>query len=355
MVKFAQLRDRGEAVGRLDQESMLELLGELAKSRLPMYLWIKCMAEEGHYYFREGKMVAAACRSLRGKQAAYNCLAFRSGIFRMVKNRKPPAENVEIDWAEFERIFHDELKKLVVPFIHGLDGKFVFRLEDSRQQEVYSYEDANTSALSKLMARTLESGRENGFKVLVRGLEEYLSESKDNAFACVFYIPELRYLVSAGGEAREKELILNWLRYEFIPFARDAVSTALKKADKLARRAGILAVLPDPKLAEQVSSPLNAAGFKVWLCRDGFEGLVRVEEFRPDLIILYSRLDRISAGEVYQRLKRKEESQMIPVVCLLEEGDRENFSSEPGGDVYLEIPFSAKKLAKEVENILEIK
>jgi CheY-like chemotaxis protein len=355
MVRAAQIRDRGELVGRLENESMLELVAETIKSKAPMYLWLKFMGEEGHFYFREGKIVAAACRSLRGRQAAYNLLAFRSGIFRLVRGQKPPAENVEIVWSDFEKSYQEELHKLIVSFMHSLEGKFVFRVLDCHHQEIYAWEDTHSEHLQKLLKKLFDAGAEDGFKLLVRGLEDQITESREGIFAAIFYIPELRYFLAAAGEGGEKEKIINWIRYEFIPLSREAVSVSLRKADRLARRAGILAVIPDPELAEHVSSPLHAAGFKVWVCQDGFEGLVRTEDYHPDLILLYHDLKRIIAPEVFQRLKRKEQSQMIPVISLVEEGEREKAQAEPCGDIYLAIPFSAKKLIKEVENILELK
>jgi len=355
MVRITQIKDREELVGRLEDESILELISQTLKSNMPIYLWIRYLSEEGHYYFRDGKIIAAACRSLRGKHAAYNCLAFRAGIFRLSKDQKPPAENVEIVWKDFENNYLEEIKKLVISFLPEVDGKFVFRLTDIRHQEFYYYQEPHSRAQTEMIASLFVSGLETGFKLLVRGLEENITEIKDETFATIFFIPELRYFAAAAGESREKDKIISWLRNRFIPLARDAVSVALRKSDRMSRRAGILAVVPDPKLAEEVSSPLSSAGFKVWNCLDGFEGLVRTEDYRPDLIILCSRLERLSALEVYQRLKRKEFSQMIPVICMVSDQDKKQAQAEQCGDIFLDIPFSAKKLVKMVENLLELK
>jgi len=355
MVRIAQLKDKNELVGRLEQESMFDLVRETVKSNLPIYLWIRHLGEEGHFYFRDGKIVAAACRSLRGKQAAYNFLPFKAGFFRMARDLKPPAENVEIAWQDFENLFLEELKKLVIAFSHTLEGKFVFRLADFRHQELYAYGEAHAAGQTKMINHLFETGIQSGFKLLVRGLEDSVTEIKDDIFATVFYLRELRYFVLAAGETFEREKIMSWMREQFIPLAREAVSVALKKADRLSRRGGVLAIIPDPALAEQITSPLNSAGFNTWLCPDGFEGLVRAEDFHPDLIVVCSSLDRISASEVYQRLKRRESSQMIPVICLVEAQDRRKVQAEVAGDIYLDLPLSGKKLVKAVENLLELK
>jgi len=355
MVRIAQIGDRGEIVGRLDEESMLELVTQTATGGFPIYLWIRFMSEEGHFYFRDGKMVAAASRSLRGKQAAYNFLAYRAGIFRLVRDQKPPAENVEIVWSDFELIFIEELKKLLYAFIPGVEGKFVFKLSDFSHQELYYYEEPHSAPQLTILNMIFEAGLDNGFKVLVRRLEDNITEIKDDSFAAIFYIPELRYFISVAGGTVEKDKIFDWVRGQFIPLARDAVSVALVKADRMAKRASILAIIPDSAMADQVVSPLSSSGYRVWLCSDGFEGLVRVEDYRPDVILINSKLDRISASDVYQRLKRKEFSQMIPVISMVPEEEAGKNQAEPSGDYYLSLPFSGKTLAQLVENILELK
>jgi CheY-like chemotaxis protein len=206
-----------------------------------------------------------------------------------------------------------------------------------------------------MLEQLFSAGAEFGLKSLVRGLEPKITESKAELFASIYYIPELRYFIGVAGEKREQQKISGWVREKFIPLAREAATLALRRSDHLTDRAGVLAVVPDRALQEQIFSALRSAGFKVWVCADGFEGLVRVEDYRPDLIILHSELGRISSAEVYARLKRKEESQLIPVVCLAPERQRPDPDSPACGDLYLELPLSGRKLVKVVENLLELK
>jgi len=207
----------------------------------------------------------------------------------------------------------------------------------------------------ELLHHLFQTGAETGFKNLVRGIEEKIYEAKYEIVASIFYIPELRYFIGVAGEKKEQWVINKWMRDRFIPQAKDAVSIALRRSDLFLQRAGILAMIPDQALKEQINSALSSAGFKVWVCDDGFEGLIRVEDFRPDLIILSYDLGRVSSQEVYERLKRKEDSQMIPVICLVSEPLQKNLQTEVSGDIYLELPLSGKKLVKMVENLLELK
>jgi len=355
MVRITQLKDREDLVGRLGRESLLELIEPIARRKTPIYLWIRFGGEEGHFYFREGKLVCARSRSLRGKEAAYHLLAFHSGIFRIVAGREPETENVEIDWQQFKAQFREELQNLVLGFLHELEGKFIFQLSDYKGREIFHHTERGARALAEILEQLFSSGAEFGLKNLVRGLEPKITEWKGEQFASIFYLPELRYFIGVAGDKAEQKKISAWVLEKFMPAAREAAAIALRRSDHLTRRAGILAVLPDPALHQPVSNALAAAGFKVWICADGFEGLVRVEDYRPDLIILQSELGRISSAEVYARLKRKEDSQLIPVVCLTPEPRRSDPESAASGDLYLELPFSGRKLVKVVENLLELK
>jgi len=355
MVKIATLKDGGDLVGRLERESLLEVIDHITKRKSPMYLWIRFGGEEGNFYFRDGKLIYASSRSLRGKEAAYHLLAFRSGIFRIVRGREPESENVEIDWQTFHKNFLDELKRLVLNFIPDLEGKFVIKITDFKCCSIYYHSESGSPAQRQLLEQLFQKGSELGFKELFRGLQESLTESELDNFASIYYIPELRYLVGVSGWKKEQGFIHQWMCDLFIPQAKNAVSLALRRSDKLSVRAGILAVIPDKTLAEQVEAVLTLAGFKVWICQDGFEGLVRTEDYRPDLIMLYYDLKRISSAEVYARLKRKEESLTIPVICLTHSLPASDKDAEVCGDIYYELPFSGKKLIKMVENVLELK
>jgi len=355
MVKIAQFKDREDLVGRLETESLLEVVDHIVKRKSPMYLWIRFGGEEGNFYFRDGKMIYAGSRSLRGKEAGYHLLAFRSGIFRIVRGREPETENVEIDWQTFRKNFLEELKKLVWNFIPDLEGTFIIRIVDFKFRELFYQFESGSRAQMELLDQLFRAGAESGFRNLVRGLEEKIREVKNEIFTAIFYLPELRYFIGVAGEKKEQETINQWMRNQFIPQTRDAVSLALRRSDLLSVRAGVLAVVPNKLLGEQIHAALNSAGFKVWICPDGFEGLVRVEDYRPDLVILYYDLNRISSPEIYARLKRKEESQMIPVICLVPELHQKEIQKEACGDIYYELPFSGKKLVKMVENLLELK
>ena len=354
MVKITQLKDREDILGRIESESLLEIIDHIVRRKSPMYLWIRFGAEEGNFYFRDGKMIYASSRSLRGKASAYYLLAFRSGIFRIVRGREPEAENVEIDWQEYKNFFLEELQKLVLNFLPDIEGKFIIKVNDFKCRDIFSHMDSGSNEQINLLNRLFQLGADSGFRVLIRGLEQKIDAEDKNLFASIYYIPELRYYVGTAGEKWEQKVIHKWMLKKFIPLLRNAVSIALRRADRRSVRAGILAIIPDKELATQIELALTSAGFKVWICQDGFEGLVRVEDYRPDLIIVHYAMERIRADEVYARLKRKEESQLTPIISLVPEVLQKN-KDTPSGDIYCELPFSAKKLCKMVENLLELK
>jgi len=355
MVKITELKDRGELIGRLEEESLLEVIEHIVQIKSPIYFWIRYFGEEGHFYFREGKMVYAESRSLRAKQSAYHLLAFRGGIFRISRAGIPGTENVDISWTDFKNNFLEEINKLVLNFIPDLEGKLALCLTDFRFKEIFSHFEPGAKEIYDLLQKIFKAGLGANYKSLVRGVSEELVEEKGEVFVAVNYIPELRYFLALAGERGEKEIVLEWVKYQFVPKLKEAVSIALRRSDRLIRKAGVLAVIPEKVLSEEISSSLSSAGFKLWLCQDGFEALVRTEDYAPDVIILFSELARMSASEIYQRLKQKERSQHIPIICLVEPEKRKQAQSQRCGDLYLDLPFSGKKLVKLVENLLELK
>lgn len=95
-------------------------------------------------------------------------------------------------------------------------------------------------------------------------------------------------------------------------------------------------------------------GYEVSCACDGEEALRRVQEDPPDLIVLDVMMPRLNGYQVCRSLKSNPDTSGIPVVFLSakdQQGDR-FWGRDCGADEYLTKPFSAAKLEKVVERLL---
>ena len=116
----------------------------------------------------------------------------------------------------------------------------------------------------------------------------------------------------------------------------------------------VLIVEDEEALATLLEYNLGKEGFEITIASDGEEGLLRVEERSPDVIILDWMLPKVSGIEVCRRLRSKPETRNVPIIMLTarsEESDRVR-GLEMGADDYLTKPFSTAELIARVRAVL---
>ena len=90
------------------------------------------------------------------------------------------------------------------------------------------------------------------------------------------------------------------------------------------------------------------------LARDGAEGLLKVEEEAPDLVILDWRLPLVSGFEVCRRVRRAPETRDLPVIVLTARGEEADKLQglDSGADDFITKPFSPAELVARVRALL---
>jgi CheY-like chemotaxis protein len=78
----------------------------------------------------------------------------------------------------------------------------------------------------------------------------------------------------------------------------------------------ILVVDDDPIVLRLTSILFNRAGHEVHVATDGVEGLAKVDEIKPDLVILDVMMPGLSGLEVCQRLRANPATARLPVLLL---------------------------------------
>ena len=116
----------------------------------------------------------------------------------------------------------------------------------------------------------------------------------------------------------------------------------------------ILVVEDEDALATLLQYNLDKEGYRVEVCGDGEEALIRIDEKQPDLVVLDWMLPTVSGIEVCRRLRQRADTRNLPIIMLTargEETDRIRGLST-GADDYVVKPFSLPELMARVKAIL---
>ncbi len=361
MVKTIMAKGGSELWGRLEDESLLELIEPVCVSKLTAALIIRLGHETGNFYFKDGRLVHADTKSIRGKESAYELISWRNGVFRLIRNRQPEVETVDISWDDFLQHYQEELGKIVLGRAPRVEGGLYIDMYNARREQVFF-----SNQLRGLRGRIpdpqwfADPDLENAIQQMHKGnLEEYRKLYRDpdnNAYAIlVRYMRELRYTVyTVFPDNPIVDEQIRWLARMFEPRALDAVGLALKRADKTDVRGTVLVIDDSPTVLEMLSDILTQNGFRAFTALDGYEGLVKVGDIRPDMIFLDVMMPRMDGYEVCRRLKNDDRTRNIPVILLsqqeLAQDAGEGFKE--GADLYIAKPFTERKIITIVENVL---
>jgi len=116
----------------------------------------------------------------------------------------------------------------------------------------------------------------------------------------------------------------------------------------------ILIIEDSEDTVEILRKRFQADGYVTSEAYDGEEGLRKVAEFGPDIIILDIMLPLINGFEVCKRLKSDPTTRYIPIIMLTAKSDIESkvMGLDIGGDDYLAKPFDYTELAARVRSLL---
>jgi two-component system alkaline phosphatase synthesis response regulator PhoP len=126
--------------------------------------------------------------------------------------------------------------------------------------------------------------------------------------------------------------------------------------------AKILVVDDDPEIREAISLILEANGYKVVTAQDGFDGLNKLKEDKPDLMILDLLMPRLDGFGVCKELKdpRWAKYSRIPIIILSsvrEDASKRRYELETGVQLdvadYVEKPIEHTVLLERIGKVLK--
>jgi two-component system response regulator MprA len=116
-------------------------------------------------------------------------------------------------------------------------------------------------------------------------------------------------------------------------------------------RADLLVVDDDPKITNMLRRALRAEGYEVRTANDGSEGLARVRERQPDLVVLDILMPGLDGLTVCRRLREESDVPILILTAKDETADRVQ-GLDSGADDYLVKPFALDELLARIRALL---
>jgi len=115
-------------------------------------------------------------------------------------------------------------------------------------------------------------------------------------------------------------------------------------------------VIDDTVLMQKIIADiLRSENYNVLVAGSGEEGLLKVAQEKPDLVILDISLPGIDGFEVCKILRDNESNNLMPIIMITSHGDEEDKLKglELGADDYIVKPFNPRELLSRVRNTLK--
>jgi len=120
--------------------------------------------------------------------------------------------------------------------------------------------------------------------------------------------------------------------------------------------ARVLVVEDDAHTQVLLRKQLTAKGFEVQVAGNGLEGLIRLEESLPDVIICDMNMPELDGVGFVRAIKAKNETRQIPVIFLTASNDARHMVDgiNVGARFYLTKPFEVNELVWKINRVLGI-
>lgn len=119
----------------------------------------------------------------------------------------------------------------------------------------------------------------------------------------------------------------------------------------------VLVVDDEVDFVDVLRTRLEANNFKVTVAYDGEEGLEKVKETNPDIIVLDVMMPKINGFDVCRKLKTDNNYKDIPIVMLTAKFQPNDirFGSAMGANAYITKPFEPQVLLDKMRELLQKK
>lgn len=117
----------------------------------------------------------------------------------------------------------------------------------------------------------------------------------------------------------------------------------------------ILIVEDEAELVKALQIRLHRENFETIVASDGEEGLRKVKEENPDLIVLDIILPRMDGYSLCRSLKGDEKYKHIPVIMLTVKAQQQDIATgyKNGADLYITKPFEIQELLSSIKALIK--
>ncbi len=117
----------------------------------------------------------------------------------------------------------------------------------------------------------------------------------------------------------------------------------------------ILIVDDEKQITRLLKIRMESFGYETDIAYDGEEGLAKVQQYKPDLIILDVMMPKMDGFEVCRRLKGDPFLKNIPVIMLSVKAEEQanDLGVISGADDYMPKPFEPAILMEKIRKLLK--
>ena len=113
----------------------------------------------------------------------------------------------------------------------------------------------------------------------------------------------------------------------------------------------VLVVDDEAEVREVLRRGLELLNYEIETAADGVQGLAKLEEWRPDVVLLDLAMPRMSGLSALQHIRARSQLPVIVLSVMGEEGDKVR-ALEAGADDYLTKPFGMQELNARIRVVL---
>jgi CheY-like chemotaxis protein len=342
--------------GSLDRETALELIEPICRSGKNASLMLQMGGETAEILIHDGRIVMSSSNTVKDDEAAYYLGAWKGARFTLKKGHGRRSGNVNIEWSGFQRAMQAELEKLVLGAVSRIHLELFFEMRNMKNEVVFQYSNSKSISTKVESLYLFYRNRiEKVIKEINGGGPGYVEKVSDNFTIIISHVEDTRHIsISIFSDTSRADAYKSWLGGELKDRLPDAVCRALEKADTGKARARVLVVDDSPTILAVMMETLSDNKYEVITATDGYEGLIKARDVKPGLIFLDVMMPKMDGYEMCKRLKADPELRKIPVIMLtskdLAEDDGAAFRE--GANMYIQKPFTAKKIIAMVESVM---
>ncbi|MDD3147334.1 MAG: response regulator [Candidatus Riflebacteria bacterium] len=118
----------------------------------------------------------------------------------------------------------------------------------------------------------------------------------------------------------------------------------------------VLIVEDEPDISDYLYETLSLSGYEVCQAYDGLEGLDKIREFKPNLLLLDIMMPKLNGIEVCRRIRANDDMRSLRVIIITAKGSLEEKLEgfEAGANDFIVKPFSSSELLARIEAHLRI-